>query len=214
MPYRHEHSCLLDKNATEIVGTKEAKTKWGIVRIVLAKNSEGKVVARNIQFPGSIPVHIAQNLCKSRGGEFSPVTPINPQKQLLSEYPTEGRMELIEKLVEEFEMPFEAILSNWTREYISELPDSCFAIVLLDGSRYLPYKDKEGKLDSVGIQNALAKLNQIKCSASFKRKALTKLLIIARSIGMQMKDEEKFKLSDLNFYLGLLEEAENATSNA
>jgi len=85
MPYKNCHGCKIDDSATEIVGYKEAKTKWGIIRLVLAKNAKGETVVRNMELPSNIPVSVAQHLCKLRGGEFSPATPLDPRQQVLSE---------------------------------------------------------------------------------------------------------------------------------
>jgi hypothetical protein len=85
LPYKKCHGCLIDENATEVVGYKEAQTKWGKIRLVMARNAAGKIVVRNMEIPSTVPVHVAQHLCNLRNGKFSPVTAIDPKKQVLSE---------------------------------------------------------------------------------------------------------------------------------
>jgi hypothetical protein len=85
MPYKKCHGCLIDELATEVVGYKEAKTRWGKIRLVMAKNAKGETVVRNMEIPGTVPVHVAQHLCNLRNGTFSPVTAIDPKRQVLSE---------------------------------------------------------------------------------------------------------------------------------
>jgi ribosomal protein L11 len=95
-------------------------------------------------------------------------------------------------------------LSMWDTAYQDALPDSAFMIVTKDGRRLLPYKDKNGKIDTVHVRNALARVNQTAVSAEEKKKALDKLIRIAKALGMTVQDKQHFKLSDLEFYLDLL----------
>ena len=55
------------------------------MRIVYGKFPNGNLALRSIRIPGSISIQVAQSLCVSRGGQFQPATPINPQKQMLSQ---------------------------------------------------------------------------------------------------------------------------------
>jgi len=58
-------------------------------------------------------------------------------------------------------------LEEWSTAYINDLPDSAFAVVEpcadeRKDARHLPYKDKDGSIDEEHLQNALARMNQIK----------------------------------------------------
>jgi hypothetical protein len=62
------------------------------------------------------------------------------------------------------------LAAQWTRKYINNLPDSCFAVVEPayksgksdnKNARHLPYKDAGGKIDLDHLRNALARMNQI-----------------------------------------------------
>ena len=59
--------------------------------------------------------------------------------------------------------------AEWTTAFINSLPNSSFAVIetgYKDGdsksARHLPYKDSSGKIDKPHLQNALARMNQIK----------------------------------------------------
>jgi len=63
---------------------------------------------------------------------------------------------------------------KWDSTYVSSLPDGSFAHICKGGSkkdgktfplslRKLPYKDAEGKIDLSHVNNALSRLNQVKC---------------------------------------------------
>lgn len=61
-------------------------------------------------------------------------------------------------------------LAEWTRAYINDLPDGCFAVIEPDyksgktdnkNARHLPYKDENGDIDEAHLRNALARMNQI-----------------------------------------------------
>ncbi len=230
-PFRDTHSCMLNADATGIAEVRSAKTKWGLIQIVMAKDASGKLVARSMKIPGNVPVRTAKSLCQSRGGKFEPATPLNPRKQLLSESDAYGYMllsdeekrEVMSCLVRDFEMPnqeSEIELAKWRAKSVNDLPDSAFIVILPGGKkdetgktvprskRLLPYKNASGKIDKAHVQNALARVNQISASASVKRRALGKLLRIARALGMKVQEKGKFKLSDLDFYLSVLEKLE------
>ena len=85
MPFRTEHSCMVNDKVTEIAEIRRKKTPYGVLRLVYGKLPNGKLALRSIRIPGNISIHTAQSLCISRGGEFQPATPINPQKQMLSQ---------------------------------------------------------------------------------------------------------------------------------
>lgn len=85
MPFRTEHSCMVNDKVTEIAEIRTKKTAYGVLRLVYGKLPNGKLALRSIRIPGNISIQIAQSLCVSRGGQFQPATPINPQKQMLSQ---------------------------------------------------------------------------------------------------------------------------------
>ena len=229
MPFRESHSCLLDDSVTKVTSIERVKTKYGIVRLVMGVNTKGQKKARSMRIPGSVPVVYAQELCKLRGGKFSPATPVDPKRQVmseggvfcLSEADKSRQKEILERLVEDFEMPdpelTEVELSKWRAKSVNDLPDSAFIVILRGGKkdkegktvprslRLLPYKSADGKLDKAHIRNALARINQIKASPVIKRRALAKLQRLARGLGMKVREKKKFKLGDLDFYLELLE---------
>jgi len=101
-----------------------------------------------------------------------------------------------------------------------DLPDLAFVIILSGGKedetgrtvprslRALPYKNAAGKIDRAQVQSALAEVNQVNASAAVKRTALRKLVRIARALGMETLESNRFNLSDLDFYLGQLEKIE------
>lgn len=222
-PFRDTHSCLINEQATEIVGEKKAKTKWGEVTFVMARMGT-KTVVRSIKIPGEVPVSTAQQLCTGQGGQFSPATPLNPQKQLLSEeycflkLSRDSKKEVLQALVRDFVMPCEEVaMADWSDSSQNELPDSAFALILPGGEkdgtgktvprslRRLPYKNARGVIDRAHLQNALARVNQVGAPSNLKRTALLKLLRAARAVGMEVQDRDKFKLSDLEFYLKQLD---------
>lgn len=188
-----------------------------------ADPATGKEALRSIRIPGEISVQVAQNMCNSAGGEFSPATPLNPQRQLLEEKPC---LKSIYCWVDDFEMPFRGVkFSDWSTLKKDALPDSAFAIILSGGRkdstgrtvprslRRLPFKNIEGTINKGCLQSALSKVNQVAASASSKRNALTKLLSFAKAYGMKMQERVNFKVSNLDFLLSILEEAENATAH-
>lgn len=50
---------------------------------------------------------------------------------------------------------------KWSKAYVDALPNSAFAYIASDGSRHLPYKNAEGRVDLPHVRNALARLNQV-----------------------------------------------------
>lgn len=223
MPFRDTHSCMVEERATEILGEKQAKTKWGIITFVMARMGT-KTVVRSIKIPGNIPVSVAQNLCKLQGGEFSPATPLDPKQQMLSEeycfvkLSNENKREVLQALVKDFEI--KRINFVFADTHLSEqyaLSDEAFALILpggvKDGSgktvprslRKLPYKNSRGIIQAHLVSDSLHSLPKVAAPAGLKRKALTKLLRAATSIGMDVQCAENFKLSDLDFYLKQLE---------
>jgi len=225
MPYRTQHACVVDENITDIVEVRSKKTQWGILKIVYGTNIAGKLAVRSLRIPGMVPVQQAKSLCIARGGKFNPATPLNPQRQLLSEMNLLSpcnKKEIFRSLIQDFEMPFKEIaMSDWSEAKENELPDSAFIVVLSGGQkdetgrtvprslRLLPYKNEDGKIDKRHLRNALSNVHRINAPAAVKRKALTKLARTAKSLGMPIEDVGKFfKLSDLDFYLGQLEELE------
>lgn len=221
MPFRTEHSCMVNDQVTSITEIRRKETKWGTLRLVYGTLANGKVALRSIRIPAKLSVQMAQSLCISKGGQFQPATPVNPQKQLLSE------MNLLNKcnrkivfnaLIRDFEAPMkEVAMVEWGDDNRDKLPDSAFLLVLSGGKkdetgrtvprslRVLPYKNIAGKIDKVCIKNALARLSEVKAPAPTKRIALLKLLQIARALGITIDEAGRFKMSDLVFYLEQLE---------
>lgn len=96
---------------------------------------------------------------------------------------------------------------KWTTAYINNLPDSSFAYVELGGEkdekgrtkprslRHLPHKDKNGKIDSAHVRNALARLNQTKdkdgnlLSESLRAKIRKKLVAAAKKVGIKVGEK-------------------------
>lgn len=220
MPFRTEHSCMVNDQVTQITEIRRKETKWGTLRLVYGTTAAGKKALRSIRIPAKLSVQMAQSLCISRGGQFQPATPINPQKQLLSE------MNLLNKcnrkivfnaLIQDFEAPvMEVEMKDW-EEVRDALPDSAFLIILPGGRqneagrtvpkslRVLPYKNATGKIERDYVKNALTALSEVKAPAKIKRVALLKLLQIAHALGIQLEEGGKFKMSDLVFYLKQLE---------
>lgn len=221
MPFRTEHSCMVDDRVTEIVEIRRKKTSYGTFRMVYGKLPNGKLALRSIRIPADISVQIAQSLCVSRRGEFQPATPINPQKQLLSQMTLLSvcnKKIVFNALIRDFESPYKGV--EMVELKLDDLPDSAFLIVLLGGKvdetgrtvprslRVLPYKDIAGKIDRAQVQNALAEVSQVNASAVVKRTALRKLLRIAHALGIKPQESSRFNLGDLDFYLGQLEKIE------
>ena len=221
MPFRTEHSCMVNDKVTEIAEIRRKKTSYGIFRMVYGRLPNGKLALRSIRIPGNISIQTAQSLCISRGGEFQPATPINPQKQLLSQMTLLSdcnKKIVFNALIRDFELPYREV--KMAELKLNDLPDSAFLIILPGGKkdeagrtvprslRVLPYKDVAGKIDRAYVQNALARLSEVNVSASVKRTALRKALRIAHALGIKPQETDKFSLSDLDFYLGQLEKIE------
>lgn len=85
MPFRTQHSCMVDERVTNISQTRTKKTQWGTLELIYGTLPNGKLALRSIRIPGDVSIQVAQSLCVSRGGQFQPATPINAQKQLLSQ---------------------------------------------------------------------------------------------------------------------------------
>jgi hypothetical protein len=181
-------------------------------------------------------VSSASSICKQRGGRFEPATPSDPKAQLLSEnygfneLSAYAKKTILRSLIESFDMPEgdDVQLAKWKSASVNDLPDSAFLIILPGGKkdkegktvprskRLLPYKNANGQIDKAHVRNAMARVNQVHAPASAKRAALAKLIRIAKALGMDVQERKKFKLSDVDYYLGILEGLENlnATSNS
>jgi len=93
----------------------------------------------------------------------------------------------------------------WSTAEINDLPDSAFAFIEDGGSkdsdgkttprslRHLPYKDASGKVDPAHVRNALARLTQTQISADAKDAARRKLVAAAKSVGVEVSDDEDEK---------------------
>jgi uncharacterized protein len=74
--------------------------------------------------------------------------------------------------------------ATWDAAYRNSLPDSAFAYVAPDGTRYFPHHDKSGKPDAAHVRNALARIPQSDVPASAKAKALSHVESHAKSLGI------------------------------
>jgi hypothetical protein len=93
----------------------------------------------------------------------------------------------------------------WTRNYINNLPDSAFAIILPDGKkddegktvprslRKFPHHNNNGKIDLPHLRNANARVPQSDLSAEQKEKALAHLDKHKKAAGIGKAGEEAFK---------------------
>jgi len=221
MPYRQQHSCMINDKVTIIEEIREKKTAYGVLGFVYGRvHKGGGLTLRSIRFPGEVPVNSAQSLCAARGGQFAPATPLNPQHQMLTGYDKciiPRKIEILKALVNDFEMPFEEVaLADWPSSHINELPDDAFAIVLPGGVkdeggrtvprslRMLPYRNERGTVDLSHLKNALARVHKVKAPAQMKLTALTKLLRAVKGMGMDIQSKDKFEISHLYFYLTAL----------
>lgn len=87
-------------------------------------------------------------------------------------------------------------MAEWDASYISNLPDSAFALVegggQKDGSgkttprslRHLPHHTADGKVDEPHLRNALSRLPQTSLPPASKAKALSHLQAHARGAGV------------------------------
>jgi uncharacterized protein len=74
--------------------------------------------------------------------------------------------------------------ATWDAAYRNSLPDSAFAYIAPDGTRYFPHHDKSGKPDAAHVRNALARIPQSDVPASAKAKALSHVESHAKSLGI------------------------------
>ena len=89
---------------------------------------------------------------------------------------------------------------KWTIKFRNNLPNSSFAVIepaYLNGktldknARHLPFRDNDGKIDSSHLQNALARVNQIKpitdsiTISELRKAAMTKLAAAKKEIGWE-----------------------------
>ena len=90
----------------------------------------------------------------------------------------------------------------WTREYIDDLPDSAFAVILPGGEkdeegktvprklRKFPYKNAQGKIDLPHLRNANARVPQSEIPEEYKQKAMRVLGSVKKRLGIGMPAEE------------------------
>jgi hypothetical protein len=234
MPFRNQHSCMINDKVTNNLKSRRAKTQFGEIWVVVGVGADGKEHVRSIRFPASVPVNTAASLCRQRGGKFVAATPSDPKQQLMSEEYGFTQLSkytqkvILRSLIESFEMPgYDVQLAKWKSSSVNDLPDSAFLIILPGGKkdkegktvprskRLLPYKNASGQIDKAHVRNAMARINQTHAPASMKKTALAKLIRVAKALGMDVQERKKFKLSDMEFYLSLLEGLEklDATSD-
>jgi hypothetical protein len=92
-------------------------------------------------------------------------------------------------------MGFQAAV--WTRKYINDLPDKCFALIELGGKkdaegktvprslRHLPYIDDKGKIDLPHLRNAMVRVTHTDVSSALQKKAHDLLLRVYKKVGME-----------------------------
>ncbi len=97
--------------------------------------------------------------------------------------------------------------AEWSTAFINSLPDSSFAFIESGGSkdeegkttprslRHLPYKDASGKVDKAHVRNALARLRTTQIPDAAKASAKRKLVAAAKSVGVEVSDEEERAMS-------------------
>jgi phage shock protein A len=88
--------------------------------------------------------------------------------------------------------------AEWDSAYINSLPNDCFAYIEPNGTKHLPYKDKDGKVDSDHVRNALSRLNQVKCADgnSIPEDKQTKIKdMLQKLLGEEDKVEDKVESS-------------------
>jgi hypothetical protein len=76
---------MVDGDVVKDLVTKEVQTSMGVLQVVMGYTLLGVRKTRSVRIPASTPIYIAQEICRLRGGQFSPATPSDPKKQLLSE---------------------------------------------------------------------------------------------------------------------------------
>jgi len=94
----------------------------------------------------------------------------------------------------------------WSQKFINDLPDTSFAYVSPGGKkdddgkttprslRHLPFKDASGKVDTLHLRNALARLDQTDIPAAAKASARKKLQAAAKNTGVGDKEGEEYDL--------------------
>lgn len=90
----------------------------------------------------------------------------------------------------------------WTRNYINNLNDSCFAVILPGGEkdeegktvprtlRKFPYKNRNGKVDLPHLRNANSRCPQSDVPEEQKKKAMAVLGRVKKKLGIGMSAEE------------------------
>lgn len=219
-PFANDHNCIINEDTVSISKVMLVKTKFGKLRLVMGTTNDGRQVPRALRIPATIPIMYAHELCQAYQGKLHPATPAEPQKQFMTagvfyynDLCKEAQIDILNNLVKDFDAPFcdeEIILSSWSESFVNSLPDSSFLIVTKgeNKQRYLPYRDEKGKIDSDRVKRAISRVHKLEVSAYLKRKGLNKLLRIAKALGVEVKEKKYFKLSDLDFYLNLLEKLE------
>jgi hypothetical protein len=107
LSFKNIHSCLVNGTVVKDFVTKRAKTAYGPVDVIMGKTILGATRTRSIKIPASVPIYLAQELCRLRGGKFTPATPISPS-HLLSEVINmrkSYRVEIVEAIIKNFDFP-------------------------------------------------------------------------------------------------------------
>lgn len=218
MPYRRQHNCTLDETITENLVVVAKDTPIGLLQFVRGTRENGSTGIRAVRIPAEIPVNEGQRICQTMGGQFSPATPLNPRAQMMREKPC---VSVVYALVKDFEMPTNEVrLSQWTQSQVDTLPDTSFAIILSGGIktltgftlpkklRLLPYKNFDGTINRWLLQNSISNIGLVEAPAEDKKEAFHKLLHLAKIYGIHLVEKPKFRLSDFEFYLDILIQAE------
>lgn len=194
MPYRREHNCTIDEEVTDEIEVVAKETSLGTFKFVKGRYPDGRMGLRAIRIPAYIGVSEGMRICNTLGGQFSPATPLNPKKQLLSEKICLG---VVYSLVEDFEMPFDRVELSELRLPTS---DRCFLL----GHKELPYMNPDGTINRLYVENSVQRINSIEASSDLKLTALRKLLRICDAYGIAVQEKPHFRLEDLDFYLMIL----------
>jgi len=112
-----------------------------------------------------------------------------------------------EDVVDDEDIDKNSEFAKWTTKYKNSLPDSSFLLVRRpvrdkSGDRALPIKDENGKISRSHVQNALARINQVKGFSSANiATAKARLLRIAKKLGMKTESKHNedldMKLAEL-----------------
>jgi len=116
-------------------------------------------------------------------------------------------IDINEDVIDDEDIDKNSEFAKWTTKYKNSLPDSSFLLVRRPvrdkgGDRALPIRDANGKISRSHVQNALARINQVKSFSSENiTTAKARLLRIAKKLGMKTESKHsedlEMKLAEL-----------------